>query len=73
MGWGRPGRAGDGGGCKALGKIVLIKMRDGRMLLQAELYTGQATVNSSLVPKKKEVFEKVVATVENCFNENFPE
>ncbi len=43
------------------------------MLLQAELYTGQVTVDSPLVYKKKDVFEKVFATVENCFNENFPD
>src|SRR5947209_14391338 len=54
-----------------LGKIVLSKMRDGQMLLQAELYKGQADVESPLVKQKKQVFEQVVATVNNCFNENF--
>jgi hypothetical protein len=56
-----------------LGKIVLIKIREGRMLLQAELYKGQDNVEAPLVQKKKKVFEKVVATVDKCFNENFPE
>ena len=56
-----------------LGKIVLINIREGRMLLQAELYKGQDNVEAPLVQKKKKVFEKVVATVDKCFNENFPE
>ena len=56
-----------------LGKIVLIKIREGRMLLQAELYKGQDNVEAPLVQKKKKVFEKVVATVDKCFNDNFPE
>ncbi len=56
-----------------LGKIVLIKLREGRMLIQAELYKGQENVEAPLVQKKKKVFEKVVATVNDCFNENFPE
>jgi len=57
----------------ALGKIVLIAMREGRMMIQAELYMGQGNVEAQLVQKKKKVFKKVVATVNKCFNENFPE
>ena len=56
-----------------LGKIVLIKMSEGKMVLQAELYEGQENVESPLVQKKKKIFEKVIATVDNCFHENFPE
>jgi hypothetical protein len=56
-----------------LGKIVLIKVRDGQMLLQAELYKGQGKLEASLVKQKRRVFEKVVATVSNCFNDNLPE
>jgi len=56
-----------------LGKIVLITMSEGKMVLQAELHTGQENVEFPLVQKKKKVFEKVVATVDNCFHENFPE
>jgi hypothetical protein len=56
-----------------LGKIVLIEMRDGQMLLQAELYQGQADVEYPRAKQKKQVFEQVVATVTNCFNENFSE
>lgn len=56
-----------------LGKIVLIKMSEGKMVIQAELYTGQEAIDSPLVQRKKEVFEKIVATVDNCFHENFSE
>ena len=56
-----------------LGKIVVINMHDGHMVIQEELYKGQGSVPSPLVKKKKQVFEQVVATVHNCFNENFPE
>ena len=55
-----------------LGKIVLIEIREGRMVLQAELYKGQDKVEAPLVQKKKSVFEQVVATVNTCLNENFP-
>src|SRR6266481_8510285 len=53
-----------------LGKIVLINIREGQMLLQAELYKGQEDVQSPLVKQRKHVFEQVVATVNNCFDEN---
>ena len=56
-----------------LGKIVLIEIREGRMVLQAELYKGQGDMSASLVAKKKHIFEQVVATVNNRFDENFPE
>jgi hypothetical protein len=52
---------------------VLSKIHDGKMLIQAELYKGQGNVAPPLVQKKKQVFEQVVATVNECFNENFPE
>jgi hypothetical protein len=55
-----------------LGKIVLSKIHGGQMLIQAELYKGQGNVASPLVQKKKQLFEQVVATVNNGFNENFP-
>jgi hypothetical protein len=56
----------------ALGKIVLINMRDGKTLLQAELCKGQDGEESPLVKQKKHVFAQVVATVHTCFDENFP-
>jgi hypothetical protein len=55
-----------------LGKIVLVKMHDGQMLIQAELFKGQDGEESPRVKQKKHVFEQVVATVNNCFDENFP-
>jgi len=54
-----------------LGKIVLIEMRDGHMLLQAELYQGEAEAESPPAKQKKHVFDQVVATVSSCFDENF--
>ena len=56
-----------------LGRIVMIKMSEGKMLLQAEICTGQENEKSLLVQKKKKVFGKIVATVNNRFDENFPE
>jgi hypothetical protein len=55
-----------------LGKIVLVKIRDGKTLIQAELYKGQENEESPLVQKKKDVFGKIVATVNKTFDENFP-
>jgi hypothetical protein len=55
-----------------LGKIVLVKIRDGKTLIQAELYKGQENDESSLVQKKKDVFGNIVATVNKTFDENFP-
>ncbi len=51
-----------------LGRIVLIKIREQEMLMQAELYKGQEKRESTIAKKKKEIFEKVVATVNACFN-----
>ena len=56
-----------------LGRIVMIKMSEGKMLLQAEICKGQESIESPLVKKKKDVFGKIVATVDKAFNENFPE
>jgi hypothetical protein len=56
-----------------LGKIVLIKIREGKMLLQADLSKGPDDMEASLVQKKQHIFEHIVATVNNRFDENFPE
>ena len=56
-----------------LGEIVLINIREGKMLLQAEIYTGPDDMPDSLVQKKKRVFEHIVTTVNHRFDENFPE
>ena len=53
-----------------LGKIVLSNMHDGQMLIQAELCKGQVNEESPLVQKKKDVFGKIVATVNKTFDEN---
>ncbi len=56
-----------------LGKIVVMKIHEGKMVLQAELFKGQGSEESPLIKQKKHVFEQVVTTVNNCFDENFPE
>jgi hypothetical protein len=56
-----------------LGKIVLIKIREGRMLIQAELHVGRELPNTPLAKRKRRLFEQVVATVSDGFQENFPE
>jgi hypothetical protein len=55
-----------------LGKIVLIKIREGKMLIQAELHKGQDDMGASVVEKRKQAFEHIVTTVNNRFDENFP-
>ena len=54
-----------------LGRIVLIKIREQEMLMQAELYKGQEKQDSTIA-RKKELFEKVVRAVSACLNGNFP-
>lgn len=51
-----------------LGKIVLIKLNEQEMLMQAELHQGQEKQESTVAKKKKEIFEKVVTTINACFN-----
>jgi hypothetical protein len=51
-----------------LGRIVLIKMNEQEMLMQAELYQGQEKQESTIAKKKKDIFEKVVTTINICFN-----
>lgn len=51
-----------------LGKIVLIKRNEQEILMQAELYQGQETQESTLVKKKKDIFEKVVTTINARLN-----
>lgn len=56
-----------------LGRIVVIKTQEEKTLLQAELFTGQADLESPLVQKKKKIFAQIVTTVNTCFDENFPD
>lgn len=53
-----------------LGRIVLIQVREQEMLMQADLYIGQEKPESTIAKKKKEIFEKVVTTINVCFNGN---
>lgn len=54
-----------------LGRIVLIKVGEQEMLMQADLYIGQEMQASTIAKKKKEIFEKVFTTVSACFNCNY--
>lgn len=51
-----------------LGRIVLIKVREQEMLMQADLYIGQENQEPTIAKKKKEIFENVVTTVSVCFD-----
>ena len=51
-----------------LGRIILIKLNEQEMLMQAELYQGQEKQESTIAKKKKDIFEKVVTTINACFN-----
>ena len=46
----------------------MIKVREQEMLMQAELYKGQEKQESTITKKKREIFEKVITTVNGCFN-----
>src|SRR5215471_10069728 len=46
-----------------LGKIVLIKIREGKMLIQAEICKAPDDMSAPLVQQKKHVFEHIVTTV----------
>jgi hypothetical protein len=56
-----------------LGRVVMIKVGEGQMRMQAELFTGQEDLGSPLVQTRKEVFAEVVATINDNFDENFPD
>jgi hypothetical protein len=49
-----------------LGRIILIKIREQEMFMQAELYKGQEKQES--IAAKKKIFDKVIATVNAFFN-----
>jgi len=51
----------------ALGRIVFSQVREQEILLVAEIYNGQEKPRSTIAKKKREMFEKVVATVSACF------
>jgi hypothetical protein len=43
-------------------------LNEQEMLMQAELYIEKEKLESTIEKKKKEIFEKVVTTVNACFN-----
>ncbi len=51
-----------------LGRIVLIKVGEQEMLMQADLYMGQENQESTIAKMKKEIFENVVTNVSVCFD-----
>ncbi|MEQ1545983.1 hypothetical protein [Methyloglobulus sp.] len=51
-----------------LGRIVMIKAGEKKMLMQADLCLGREKPESTIAKKKKEIFEKVVTTVTICFD-----
>jgi hypothetical protein len=46
----------------------LIQVREQEMLMQAELYKEQEKQKSTIAKKKKEIFDKVITTINGCFN-----
>ena len=52
-----------------LGRIVLINVGEGQMLMQAELYTGQDNLQDTLVKQKRKIFEAVVSMINNHFDQ----
>ena len=54
-----------------LGRIVLSQVREQKMLLQAEIHNGRTKPESATAKKKREIFEKVVATVSAVFNPSY--
>lgn len=51
-----------------LGRIVMIKAGEQKMLMQADLYLGQEKQESTTAKKKKEIFEEVVTTISARFD-----
>jgi hypothetical protein len=51
-----------------LGRIVMIKVSEQEMLMQSDLCIGQEKPESTIVKKKKALFEKVITTVSDRFN-----
>ena len=53
-----------------LGKIVLITVRDDQLLLQAELCSGQGNLQDPLIKQKRKIFDAIVSTVNNRFEQD---
>jgi hypothetical protein len=50
-----------------LGRLVLSQVREQEMLMHAEIYKGNEKRECTSAKKKREIFEKVIATVSACF------
>ena len=55
-----------------LGRIVMIKLNDGKMEMRSEIFTGLESMDYPQLKKRKKVFGELVATIEKRFDENFP-
>ncbi|MCX7099839.1 MAG: hypothetical protein NTV43_18245 [Methylococcales bacterium] len=53
-----------------LGRIVMIKVGEQEMLMQADFYLGQEKQASITAKKKQQIFEEVVTTFNACFDFN---
>jgi hypothetical protein len=51
-----------------LGRIIMIKMDEQKMLMQSDLCLGQEAPDSALAKMKKALFEEVIATVSAGFD-----
>jgi hypothetical protein len=55
-----------------LGRIVLERISDGKMLLQSELFRGEEGEDASIAQERQRLFEQAVATISGFFEDNFP-
>ena len=46
----------------------MIKVSEQEMLMQSDLYIGQEKQDSTIIKKKKAIFEEVITTVSDRFN-----
>ena len=56
-----------------LGKIVLIKLSEENVLIQADIHIGRGPADTPTSRRKRRLFEQVVKRVNDRFQENFPE
>jgi hypothetical protein len=56
-----------------LGRIIVIGLPDGEMLIQSEFCLGQDAPDSPAAKRRQRLFEEVAAIIHRGFGENFPE
>ena len=56
-----------------LGKIVLIKLSEENVLIQADIHIGRGPADTPTSRRKRRLFEQIVKRVNDGFQENFPE